>query len=247
MTNETPVALITGAAQRIGSAISRTLHQQGYNIVIHYRNSNTAAEALATELNTLRKNSAICIQANFCDSAAITTLAEQVINHWGRLDVLINNASSFYPTPVGEINDTDWEQLMGSNAKAPLILCQASAKALAENNGCIINMIDIHADRPMKEYTVYCMAKASLAMMTKSLAKELAPDVRVNGIAPGAILWPQQDEALGDKAKQSILNKIPLAKTGAVDDITHTVSFLITSPYITGQIIAVDGGRSLSI
>lgn len=243
--NSPPVALITGAAQRLGAAISNKLHQQGYNVVIHYRQSDEAAKTLCKALNSQRPDSAISFQADLCHSKAINYLAEKAQSQWGRLDTLVHNASSFYPTPIGKINDGDWEQLMGSNLKAPLMLSQALAKALTDSNGCIINMIDIHAERPMKDHTIYCVAKAGLAMLTKSLAKELAPDVRVNGVSPGAILWPE--EAPNDKTKQAIITKIPLAKTGSVTDITEAVYFLINSPYITGQILTVDGGRSLSI
>ena len=238
------VLLITGGARRIGAAMIRHFHKAGFSIALHYRSSMEAATALAEELNHERAHSVICLQADLADTARLPELVRQTLEHFGRLDVLINNASSFYPTEVGAISEQHWDDLFASNAKAALFLSQAASPALAEHNGCIINIIDIHADKPMPGHTVYCMAKAALRMMTYSLAKELAPNIRVNGISPGAILWPEHEE--NSSQQQAILARIPLAKTGEAQDIANAALFLAKdAPYITGQIIAVDGGRSL--
>jgi len=239
----TKVALITGSAKRLGACTAQTLHQQGFNIILHCNHSTADAEKLAQELNRQRENSCHWLQADLCQPQQLKQLAAQAINIYQRLDVLINNASSFYPTPIGEISEQDWLALVGSNMQAPLFLSQHCQQQLARNQGVIINMVDIHAEKPLKGHTLYCMAKSGLAMMTKSLAKELAPDIRVNGIAPGAILWPEQ--SLSDGEKQQIMDQIPMASLGTPQDIANTISFLINAPYITGQIIAVDGGRSL--
>ncbi len=242
----TQTALITGAAQRLGAAITRRLHRDGCNVIIHYRSSAQQAQQLADELNQQRTDSAVCLGADLVDHDAVIRLAEQALGYWGRIDVLINNASSFYPTAVGEATQQDWQQLMAGNAEGAFFLSQALLPSLRQHGGCIVNMVDIHAQRPLDHYPLYSMAKAALAMMTKSLAKELAPAVRVNGVAPGAILWPEHEVA--DAAKQRILDKIPLQRTGKAEDIARTVAFLVNdAPYITGQIIAVDGGRSLQI
>lgn len=241
-----PVALITGGARRIGAAIARELHQAGYNIVLHYRNSAEEADSLAHELNQLRPNSVRPLATELSELAALQQLAQHALNIWGRVDVLINNASAFYPTPLGNVTEAQWDDLMGSNLKAPFFLAQALTEELTENSGCIINIADIHAQRPLKEHPVYCAAKAGNIMLTQALARELAPHVRVNGIAPGAILWPEQENNLPEADKQNILKKIPLDRQGSPDDIARTVLFLVQdAPYITGQIIAVDGGRSI--
>lgn len=237
------VALITGSAKRLGACTAQTLHQQGFNIILHCNHSTEDAEALAQSLNQQRQNSCHWLQADLCQLEQLKQLAEKAIAAFGRLDVLVNNASSFYPTPVGEISEHDWLALVGSNMQAPLFLSQYCQQQLAKNQGVIINMVDIHAEVPLKGHTLYCMAKSGLAMMTKSLAKELAPDIRVNGVAPGAILWPEQ--SLSETEKQQIMDQIPMASLGTPQDIANTISFLINAPYITGQIIAVDGGRSL--
>ena len=247
-TNNTPAkcALITGGAKRIGASISRTLHHAGYNIIIHYRLSSADAESLATELNEMRSDSVRLLQGNLNDEAVYDSLVEQAYRCWNRLDALVNNASSFYPTPVGNITLDDWNNLVNSNMKAPLFLSQAAAPYLKASHGCIINMIDIHAQRPMKHHSVYCAAKAGLGMITQSLAKELGPDVRVNGVAPGAILWPEND--MPEHTKNLIIERTALKKAGAPIDIAKAVLFLIRdADYITGQVIAVDGGRSLNI
>ena len=237
-----PVVLITGAAKRLGANTARHLHQQGMNIIIHYKSSNNAAHALQRELQMQRDNSILLVQADLNHRDKIAALINTAANHWGRLDVLINNASQFYPSPLHSASETDWDKLINSNLKAPYFLAQAAAPYLAKQQGSIINMLDIHAQRPLKDHSLYCMAKAGLQMMTLALAQELAPKIRVNGIAPGAILWP---EGIDEVSKQRIISKVALKRLGKPDDIAKTITFLIQeAPYITGQIIAVDGGRS---
>lgn len=243
MTNSSPVALITGAAKRIGAAMARQLHSDGYRVIIHYGHSKNDALALVETLNIQRTNSAACIQANLCDPQEARNLGERALCLWGRLDVLVNNASSFYPTPVGDISEDDWTSLVGSNVKGPLFLSQALTPALTQSQGCIINMVDMHIDRPLLKHSVYLLAKSGLASLTQSLAVELAPHVRVNGIAPGAILWPER--SMDNQEKDKLVSSIPLGKLGDPNDIATTLSFLISASYITGQIIYVDGGRSL--
>lgn len=235
-------ALITGASQRLGAATAKTLHEHGADIVIHYNRSQSKAEELVAELNSQRPNSAHCLQADLNNSGAVEQLAKDTLSINQQLDILVNNASSFYATPFGSGNDTNWNDLFNSNAKAPFFLTQHLSKALKSSNGSVINMIDIHAERPLESYSIYSMAKSSLATLTKALAKELAPQVRVNGVAPGAILWP---ENASYEEKTKILEGIPLERLGSPQDIANTILFLTTSDYITGQIIAVDGGRSL--
>lgn len=253
MPSSTPkVALVTGAAKRIGAEIVRQLHKENFNVVIHYHQSEQAAKELVDELNKEREKSAIGIVANLNILADINNLAAQAHQHWQRMDLLVNNASSFYPTPIGESSDEDWNELINSNLKAPFFLAQALAKHLAAHRGCIINIADIYADRPLKKHSIYSIAKAGNVMLTKSLAQELAPLVRVNGIAPGAILWPDDkhkkpEDRLSDAEKEKMLSKIPLQERGQAQDIARAILFLTQSPYVTGQIIAVDGGRSLTI
>ncbi|MCW9047195.1 MAG: pteridine reductase [Gammaproteobacteria bacterium] len=238
--------LITGAAARIGAEIARTLHAEGMNIVIHYRSSANKAEILSNSLNEIRKDSAQTIQADLLATQTLNTLIEDAASIWGGIDVLINNASSFYPTPVGSITEEHWDDLMGSNLKAPIFLSQAVTPYLRQTQGCIVNIVDIHGFRPMKEHPVYCAAKAGLAMITQSLAKELGPDIRVNGVAPGAIMWPSTE--LDPEIQASILERTSLKRQGCPQDIAITVKFLVMdAPYITGQVIPVDGGRSLNI
>lgn len=247
MTTDAPVALLTGAARRIGATTARTLHAAGYRVAIHYRNSRQDAETLCDELNTRRPESAVALQADLGQVKEIEQLAQNALKQWGRIDALINNASSFYPTPVGKANEDQWNDLMGSNLKAPFFLAQALATPLRKTRGAIISIADIHADRPLKNHPIYCAAKAGNVMLTKSLAREFAPKVRVNGIAPGAILWPEQEAELDDDGKATILDRVPLNRPGDPQDIADTILFLLTrAPYITGQIIAVDGGRSVS-
>jgi pteridine reductase len=244
MSHFTQVVLITGAAKRVGAEVARHLHARGMNLVLHYRASKTEAEKLKHELELRRADSVALVQADLLDSDALPDLVNQATEFWDGLTVLINNASSFYPTPVGEITEQHWQDLLGSNLKAPLFLSQAAAPFLRRQRGCIINMVDIHAARPMAQHTVYNIAKAGLAMLTQSLAWELGPDVRVNGVAPGAVLWPDGEKL--DDEKQSILARTALKRPGSPQDIAQTIGFLVCdAPYITGQIISVDGGRSL--
>lgn len=241
-----PVALITGGARRIGAEVARQLHEAGFNVILHCNNSIADAQAQVDTFNRQRPDSADILRADLRKLGELQALAEKAIARWGRMDALINNASSFYPTLVGEITEQHWEDLMGTNLKAPLFLSQALAAALAENHGCIINLADVHGERPLSGHPVYCAAKAGNIMLTKSLAKELAPRVRVNGIAPGAILWPENEGELSEENKNKILKKISLRRLGDPSDIARTIVFLVTdAPYITGQILAVDGGRSL--
>lgn len=241
-----PVALITGGARRIGAAIAATLHEAGYNIALHYRHSTGEAQALTEKFNQQRSNSAMSFAADLNQLNEIQQLAREVLQTWQRLDVLINNASSFFPTPLEKATEAQWNDLMNSNLKAPFFLAQAFADELRRHAGCIINIADIHADRPLRQHPIYCAAKAGNVMLSKSLARELAPQVRVNGIAPGAILWPEQEGPTDEFAQQEILRKIPLGRSGNPQDIARTVKFLVQdAPYITGQIITVDGGRSL--
>ena len=238
------VALITGAAKRIGAAIARSLHDAGADVAIHWRSSEQEAADLAAELCSIRPESARIFQADLHDTAAIPALVEAVVTWRGRLDCLVNNASSFYPTPLGEITEQDWDDLMGSNLKAPLFLAQAAAPHLREACGNVINIIDIHSIRPLRDHLTYGPAKAGLAMLTKALARDLAPEVRVNGVSPGAILWPE--DGLSDAVKKTILSQVPLERPGDPEDIAGCVRFLVRdATYITGQIIAVDGGRSI--
>lgn len=246
-TRATPSAtvLITGAAHRIGATTARTLHAGGYNLVLHYRQSAGAAEALAAGLNKLRPDSVALIQGDLHDTPWLNQLAEFAQARWGRLDALVNNASSFYPTPMGKATEAQWDDLLGSNLKAPFFLAQAVAPFLREHHGAIVNIVDIHADRPLKDHPIYSMAKAGLVMMTKSLARELGPEIRVNAVAPGAILWPEQ--GLGDEAKAQILDRTALKRQGDPQDIARAVQFLIRdADYTTGHVLTVDGGRSLN-
>ena len=240
------VLLITGAGKRVGACIARHCHQQGMRIAIHYRKSAAQAEALAEEFNQKQNDSAITLAADLNHIENHAALVSQVIAKWGQLDVLINNASSFYPTPFGNISAADWQDLLGSNLQAPLFLSQAAAPYLKKQAGCIINMVDIQAQRPMKKYSVYCVAKAGLVMLTKSLAKELGPAIRVNAIAPGIALWPDDESELSPALRERIIQRTALKRAGTPEDIAETISFLINhAHYITGQIIAVDGGLSL--
>jgi len=245
-TSSLKTVLITGGARRIGAVTSRTLHQAGYNVIIHCRLSRQDADALAAELNDIRVDSAKVIQGDLNNDTIYNHLIEEAYKCWNRLDVLINNASSFYPTPVGSITMDDWHNLLNSNLKAPLFLAQAAAPYLKQVEGNIINMTDVHAQRPMKDHPVYCAAKAGLVMLTMSLAKELGPEVRVNSVAPGAILWP--DNEMPEHTKTLILERTTLKKPGDPIDIAKTILFLVRDAhYITGQIIAVDGGRNINI
>lgn len=236
--------VITGAARRVGAHVARVLHAHGANMVVHYRGSNRDAETLRADLERSRANSVALVQADLVDTAALARIAQTAMERFGRIDALINNASSFYPTPVAKASERDWDELMGSNLKGPFFLAQACAPHLRASRGCIVNIVDIYGERPLKLHPIYSMAKAGLIMMTKSLARELAPEVRVNAIAPGTIMWPERE--LGDELKESIIERTPQRRSGSPDDIARTMLFLIRdADYITGQILAVDGGRSL--
>ena len=238
------IALVTGAARRVGAEIAAQLHAAGADVGVHYRTSGEDATHLVAHLNGLRPDSATAFQADLLDTASLPELIAAVVDWRGGLDILVNNASTFYPTPLGEITEADWDDLVGSNFKAPLFLSQAAAASLRERRGSIVNIVDIHAQRPLRHHLVYGPAKAGLAMVTRALAKELAPEVRVNGVSPGAILWPESD--MSETAKASILEQVPLARPGDPADIAGCVLYLVRdATYVTGQIVAVDGGRSI--
>jgi len=237
--------LITGGARRVGAAIAKTLHGAGANLVVHYRNSARDAEALVGEFNAARAKSAAAVQADLLDVVRLPSLVEFAVRSFGGLDVLINNASTFYPTKIGEITPAAWDDLAGTNLKVPIFLSQAAAPALKSSRGLILNIVDIHALRPLRNYTVYCVAKAGLHMLTRSLAKELGPEVRVNGISPGPVLWPEHGG--GDAAREKIIQRTILQKMGTPQDIARTALFFAAhAPFVTGQILAVDGGRSVA-
>jgi pteridine reductase len=236
--------LITGAARRVGAAIARTLHAAGANVILHHRTSGRAAAALARELARVRRGSAETVQADLLDVQQLPVLIAAARGAFGRLDILVNNASTFYPTPLGRVTPRQWEDLMGTNAKAPFFLAQAAAPALRQRRGLILNLLDIHALRPLKQYPVYSTAKAALVMLTRALARELAPEIRVNGIAPGPILWPE--EAPDAPLRKKIIAQTLLKRQGSPRDIARAALFFAAeAPYITGQILAVDGGRSV--
>lgn len=238
------VALVTGAAKRIGAEIVRALHAEGASVVIHYGHSAADAESLENELNQIRRNSCFSCQADLGDVSGIKAMVSDVILKVGRLDILVNNASGFYPTPLGEITEQDWNVLFDSNLKGPLFLSQAAASHLRRTRGCVINMVDIHANRPLREHSVYCAAKAGLNMLTQSLAQELGPEVRVNAVAPGIIIWPETGQS--NATQQELVSRTSLKREGNPEDIAKTVLFLVRdASYITGQTIAVDGGRTL--
>jgi len=240
------VALVTGSARRIGATTVRMLHQAGANVVVHYRSSSNEAKALCEELNGLRAGSCFLQQGDLLEISKLPSMIDAIVEQAGRLDILVNNASTFYPTPIGEITESDWDSLIGSNLKAPLFLSQAAAPHLIKNKGCIVNIIDVHGFRPLKGYPVYSAAKAGLLMLTQSLARELGPDVRVNGVAPGAILWPEAEENQNKTEQQALLAKTALKREGTPEDIAKTILFLVRdADYITGQVIPVDGGRML--
>jgi pteridine reductase len=241
------VVLITGGAKRVGAAISRRLHAAGANLMLHYRASAGEARLLQAELNHTRAASVALIQADLLDVGKLPSLVEQTLSTFGRLDGLVNNASSFFATQVGDITPAAWEDLVGTNLRAPLFLSQAAAPALRRAQGAIVNITDIHAERPLKGYVVYSAAKAGLSGLTRSLARELAPDVRVNAVAPGPILWPD-DGQFDELSRQRIVSHTPLKREGTPDDIARTVHFLLAdAPYVTGETIAVDGGRHMAI
>jgi pteridine reductase len=240
------VALVTGGARRVGAAITRRLHAAGASVVIHYRDSEADAAKLEGELNAARARSAAKVKAELLAPVAPRALLSAALDGYGRLDLLVNNASTFFPVEVGAMEASHWEELIGSNLRAPLFISQQAAAELAKNEGSIVNIVDIHAERPLKGYPLYSIAKAGLAAMTRALALELAPRVRANGVAPGAIAWPE-DGQFEDAERARILATTPLGRTGTPEDVARAVHFLACAPYVTGQVLAVDGGRSIFI
>ena len=242
------IVLITGGAKRVGASICRLLHANSANLMIHYRSSVNEARALQAELNLQRPNSVAIIQGDLLNLSVLPSLINETIKHFGKLDVLINNASSYYPTEIGDIQEEQWQDLMGSNLKAPLFLSQAAAVELRKQQGCIINITDMHVERPKKGYIVYSVAKAGLVTLTKSLAHELSPEVRVNAVAPGPVMWPEDNPQFDELYRQRVISQTLLKRIGEPNDIAKAVKFLIQdAPFITGQVIAVDGGRSLNL
>lgn len=239
--------LVTGGARRVGASISRRLHAAGANVVVHYRNAADDAHALQQELNGVRAQSAALLRADLLAPGALPQLARDAVAAFGRLDGLVNNASSFYATPMGAIDERSWEDLVGTNLKAPLFLAQAVATELRRTQGAVVNIIDIHAELPMKNHVVYTAAKGGLLALTRSLARELGPQVRVNGVSPGTVLWPEDPAWQNDIERQRIVNQTLLKRTGEPGDIAAAVEFLLTAPYVTGQVLAVDGGRSIAM
>ncbi|MEO7743077.1 MAG: pteridine reductase [Usitatibacter sp.] len=240
--------LITGAARRIGASIARTLHAAGARVILHCHRSRSEAERLCEHLNQERADSCAVVQCDLLDDGALAKLIDDAAQAFGRLDALVNNASSFYPTPFGQIGPGEWTELIGSNLRAPLFLSQAAAPRLREAQGAIVNLVDIHAERPLKDFIVYSVAKSGLAGLTRSLALELGPEVRVNGVAPGAILWPDGDEHFAPSERSRILEQTPLKRIGSPEDVAGAVKYLLfDAPFVTGQIIAVDGGRGIHI
>lgn len=242
------VVLVTGGAKRVGAAICRRLHAQGARLIVHYRSSLGEAKALCDDLNRQRADSVALVQADLLDTELLPDLIAKAVNRFGELHALINNASSFFPTPLPHCTVNSWNDLIGSNLQAPLFLSQAAASHLKAQKGCIVNIVDIHTERPLKNYVIYNAAKGGLVALTKSLAVELAPDVRVNGVAPGPILWPEDGEWSDESERRQIIDSTLLKRCGEPEDIARTVLFLVAdAPYITGQIIAVDGGRSIHL
>jgi pteridine reductase len=241
-----PVALITGAAKRVGAQIARTLHAAGHDLALHYRHSRSEMDALCADLNKARADSAHALQADLADVESLPRLVADCIARFGRLDALVNNASAFYATPIGSVTPAQWEELFASNARAPFFLAQAAAPHLKHARGGIVNIVDIYAERPLPGHPVYCMAKAALAMMTQALARELGPEIRVNGVAPGAVLWPESGKAYADQVE--LVARTPLQRAGAPDDVATAVLFLLRdAKFTTGQILRIDGGRSLAV
>ncbi len=241
-----PVALITGSSKRVGAQIARALHTRAVNVAIHYRGAPADANALVAEFNHIRADSALAVEGDLLDTQVLPTLIEKTINYFGALDYLVNNASSFFATPMGSITNAQWDDLMGSNLKAPIFLSQAAVPHLKAARGAIVNIIDIHTERPLKDFVVYNAAKAGLAGLTRALAQDLAPEIRVNGVSPGAIVWPEGDAFYDATERARITEQIPLKRVGNPTDIAGAVTFLLLdAPYITGQILSVDGGREI--
>ena len=244
---EGKVILVTGAARRIGAAIARRLHAAGAQLMLHSRSAEADAQALQAELNAIRADSVALVHADLLHIAGLPIMIKNTLARFERLDGLVNNASSFYSTPFGEITHRDWEDLIGTNLKVPLFLSQAAAPALKKSGGCIVNIVDIHAERPLRNYAVYSVAKTGLAGLTRSLARELGPEVRVNGVSPGPVMWPE-DGAFDEVTRQRVISHTVLKRAGEPDDVAGAVLYLIAdAPYVTGQIIAVDGGRSINL
>lgn len=244
--NSQKVALITGAARRIGAEIASLLHHAGFNVVLHYNSSAKEAEKLCATLNEKRQFSAIVLRADLQEVDSLPALVNEAVNTWGRLDVLVNNASRYYKTGIGEITEYSWGELMNTNLKAPLFLSQAAAPHLAKTQGCIINITDIHGEKPVRDYIVYCLSKAGLIMLTKVLAKEFGPNIRVNGVSPGAIIWPEGQNALSVEMKEKIISRTALHKSGDPEAIAKAVLYLVKdADYVTGHTLIVDGGRLL--
>ncbi|MGN6227991.1 MAG: pteridine reductase [Dyella sp.] len=241
-----PVALITGAGRRVGAVIARTLHGAGYDLALHYRHSADAAQSLADELEQQRADSTTLVHAELAELDALPGLVGSVLARFGRLDALVNNASAFYPTPVGSATPAQWNELFASNAQAPFFLAQAATPALRRAGGAIVNLVDIYAERPLANHPIYCMAKAALLAMTRALALDLGPQMRVNAVAPGAVMWPSEGKSYDDK--QAMLERTPLKRAGAPEDVASAVLWLLRdAPFVTGQVIRVDGGRTLSV
>lgn len=241
------VVLVTGAARRVGAAIARRLHGEGASLMLHYHGSEPDAHALQSQLNAVRDHSVALVQADLLDASGLAEIVRNTLARFERIDALVNNASSFYPTPLGEITLEDWDDLMGSNLRAPLFLSQAAAPHLKKTGGVIVNIADIHAERPLKNYVVYSVAKAGLIGLTRSLARELGPEVRVNAVAPGPILWPE-DGSFDAVSRQRVISNTLLKRVGEPDDIARAVYYLIAeAPYVTGHVLTVDGGRSVNL
>lgn len=245
-THERPVVIVTGAARRVGRVIARTLHAAGYDLALHYRRSQDEAGQLAAELETRRADSTFCVGAELGEHGACEKLVRVVVQRYGRLDALVNNASAFFETPIGAATPDDWNALFDSNAKAPFFLAQAAAPHLRVARGAIVNLVDVYAERPLAKHTIYSMAKAANAMLVKSLAVELGPEVRVNGVSPGAVLWPEAGKT--EAQQQALVAKTALKRAGSPEDVASAVLYLLRdATYVTGEILKVDGGRTLSI
>ncbi len=237
------VALITGAARRIGAVIARRLHAAGYDVALHARRSRAELDRLVAELERERASSTLALEADLGDVAALPKLVKATVDRFGRLDALVNNAAAFYPTPIGAATPAQWDELFGTNARAPFFMAQAAAPHLAKSHGSIVNIVDIYAEMPLAAHPIYSMSKAALAAMTKALARDLAPDVRVNGVAPGAVLWP--DAGKSEMAQEALIERTPLRRIGTPEDIASAVLWLLDAPFVTGEIVRVDGGRHL--